>query len=87
VRPGLLLATGTLQAIAAALGVTTQGAAAARAPSPSHPASPDASSSLHERSNKGAMGNCVTTMVHNNYSTAEKGPAPKSSNQAPSSLK
>ncbi|XP_009959848.1 PREDICTED: centrosomal protein of 131 kDa, partial [Leptosomus discolor] len=37
-------------------------------------------------SNKGAMGNCVTTMVHNNYSTAEKGPAPKSSNQAPSSL-
>lgn len=33
------------------------------------------------------MGNCVTTMVHNNYSTSEKGPAPKSSNQAPSSLK
>ncbi|KFQ05149.1 5-azacytidine-induced protein 1, partial [Leptosomus discolor] len=45
-----------------------------------------ASSSLRKRSNKGAMGNCVTTMVHNNYSTAEKGPAPKSSNQAPSSL-
>ncbi|NWR35866.1 CP131 protein, partial [Tachuris rubrigastra] len=40
----------------------------------------------NNRSNKGAMGNCVTTMVHNNYSTAEKGPAPKSSNQAPSSL-
>ncbi|NWX15482.1 CP131 protein, partial [Aegotheles bennettii] len=39
----------------------------------------------NNRSNKGAMGNCVTTMVHNNYSTAEKGPAPKSSNQAPSS--
>uniref|UniRef100_A0A8C3MHU0 Uncharacterized protein n=1 Tax=Geospiza parvula TaxID=87175 RepID=A0A8C3MHU0_GEOPR len=36
----------------------------------------------NNRSNKGAMGNCVTTMVHNNYSTAEKGPAPKSSNQA-----
>uniref|UniRef100_A0A8C7EEB9 Centrosomal protein 131 n=1 Tax=Nothoprocta perdicaria TaxID=30464 RepID=A0A8C7EEB9_NOTPE len=43
-------------------------------------------SSLHTRSNKGAMGNCVTTMVHNNYSTSDKGPAPKSSNQAPSSL-
>ncbi|NWI35727.1 CP131 protein, partial [Picathartes gymnocephalus] len=40
----------------------------------------------NNRSNKGAMGNCVTTMVHNNYSTAEKSPAPKSSNQAPSSL-
>ncbi|KFO76322.1 5-azacytidine-induced protein 1 [Cuculus canorus] len=40
----------------------------------------------NNRSNKGAMGNCVTTMVHNNYSMAEKGPAPKSSNQAPSSL-
>lgn len=43
--------------------------------------------SIHARSNKGAMGNCVTTMVHNNYSTTDKGPAPKSSNQAPSSLK
>ncbi|NXK56983.1 CP131 protein, partial [Chauna torquata] len=40
----------------------------------------------NNRSNKGAMGNCVTTMVHNNYSPADKGPAPKSSNQAPSSL-
>ncbi|NWR66355.1 CP131 protein, partial [Bucorvus abyssinicus] len=40
----------------------------------------------NNRSNKGAMGNCVTTMVHNNYSTSEKGPTPKSSNQAPSSL-
>ncbi|KAM6111298.1 centrosomal protein of 131 kDa [Pterocles gutturalis] len=40
----------------------------------------------NNRSNKGAMGNCVTTMVHNNYSTADKGPAPKSSNQTPSSL-
>ncbi|XP_015264178.1 PREDICTED: centrosomal protein of 131 kDa isoform X3 [Gekko japonicus] len=37
-------------------------------------------------SNKGAMGNCVTTMVHNNYSTADKAPAPKSSNQATISL-
>ncbi|XP_077184357.1 centrosomal protein of 131 kDa isoform X3 [Paroedura picta] len=37
-------------------------------------------------SNKGAMGNCVTTMVHNNYSTADKTPAPKSSNQATTSL-
>ncbi|XP_009069736.1 PREDICTED: centrosomal protein of 131 kDa, partial [Acanthisitta chloris] len=40
----------------------------------------------NNRSNKGAMGNCVTTMVHNNYCTAEKGPTPKSSNQASSSL-
>ncbi|NWU91966.1 CP131 protein, partial [Upupa epops] len=40
----------------------------------------------NNRSNKGAMGNCVTTMVHNNYSTTDRGPAPKSSNQAPSSL-
>ncbi|XP_074967181.1 centrosomal protein of 131 kDa isoform X6 [Phalacrocorax aristotelis] len=40
----------------------------------------------NNRSNKGTMGNCVTTMVHNNYSTTDKGPAPKSSNQAPSSL-
>ncbi|XP_064006787.1 centrosomal protein of 131 kDa isoform X7 [Pogoniulus pusillus] len=40
----------------------------------------------NNRSNKGAMGNCVTTMVHNNYSTTEKVPTPKSSNQVPSSL-
>ncbi|NWU58287.1 CP131 protein, partial [Dromas ardeola] len=40
----------------------------------------------NNRSNKGAMGNSVTTMVHNNYSTTDKAPAPKSSNQAPSSL-
>ncbi|XP_077184359.1 centrosomal protein of 131 kDa isoform X5 [Paroedura picta] len=40
----------------------------------------------NNRSNKGAMGNCVTTMVHNNYSTADKTPAPKSSNQATTSL-
>ncbi|XP_061471748.1 centrosomal protein of 131 kDa isoform X2 [Rhineura floridana] len=40
----------------------------------------------NNRSNKGAMGNCVTTMVHNNYSTADKAPAPKSSNQATTSL-
>uniref|UniRef100_A0A670HU71 Centrosomal protein 131 n=1 Tax=Podarcis muralis TaxID=64176 RepID=A0A670HU71_PODMU len=40
----------------------------------------------NNRSNKGAMGNCVTTMVHNNYSTADKAAAPKSSNQATTSL-
>ncbi|NXR06155.1 CP131 protein, partial [Semnornis frantzii] len=40
----------------------------------------------NNRSNKGTMGNCVTTMVHNNYSTTDKGPVPKSSNQVPSSL-
>uniref|UniRef100_A0A8C6V7E6 Centrosomal protein 131 n=1 Tax=Naja naja TaxID=35670 RepID=A0A8C6V7E6_NAJNA len=38
------------------------------------------------RSNKGAMGNCVTTMVHNNYSTTDKISVPKSSNQATTSL-
>ncbi|XP_038597852.1 centrosomal protein of 131 kDa [Tachyglossus aculeatus] len=41
---------------------------------------------LASRSNKGAMGNCVTTMVHNNYSTANRTPPPKSSNQAAPSL-
>ncbi|XP_074081034.1 centrosomal protein of 131 kDa isoform X2 [Macrotis lagotis] len=40
----------------------------------------------NNRSNKGAVGNCVTTMVHNNYSTIDKVPPPKSSNQAASSL-
>ncbi|XP_036612834.1 centrosomal protein of 131 kDa isoform X4 [Trichosurus vulpecula] len=40
----------------------------------------------NNRSNKGAVGNCVTTMVHNNYSTIDKIPPPKSSNQAASSL-
>nr|XP_056714725.1 centrosomal protein of 131 kDa isoform X6 [Euleptes europaea] len=40
----------------------------------------------NNRSNKGAMGNSVTTMVHNNYSTADKTPAPKSSNQPTTSL-
>uniref|UniRef100_A0A8D2LQD9 Centrosomal protein 131 n=1 Tax=Varanus komodoensis TaxID=61221 RepID=A0A8D2LQD9_VARKO len=40
----------------------------------------------NNRSNKGAMGNCVTTMVHNDYSTSEKASAPKSSNQATTSL-
>lgn len=33
------------------------------------------------------MGNCVTTMVHNNYSTTDKASTPKSSNQAATSLK
>ncbi|KAM3847721.1 centrosomal protein of 131 kDa [Vipera latastei] len=40
----------------------------------------------NNRSNKGAMGNCVTTMVHNNYSTTDKTSVPKSSNQATTSL-
>ncbi|XP_039766944.1 centrosomal protein of 131 kDa [Ornithorhynchus anatinus] len=40
----------------------------------------------NNRSNKGAVGNCVTTMVHNNYSTADRTPPPKSSNQAAPSL-
>ncbi|XP_053426155.1 centrosomal protein of 131 kDa isoform X2 [Nycticebus coucang] len=40
----------------------------------------------NNRSNKGAVGNCVTTMVHNRYSPSEKAPPVKSSNQAASSL-
>ncbi|XP_019370560.1 PREDICTED: centrosomal protein of 131 kDa, partial [Gavialis gangeticus] len=40
----------------------------------------------NNRSNKGAVGNCVTTMVHNNYAPADRAPAPKSSNQAATSL-
>ncbi|XP_067403355.1 centrosomal protein of 131 kDa isoform X4 [Emydura macquarii macquarii] len=39
----------------------------------------------NNRSNKGAMGNCVTTMVHNNYTT-DKASTLKSSNQAATSL-
>lgn len=38
------------------------------------------------RSNKGAVGNCVTTMVHNHYAPAETAP-PKSSNHTAPSLK
>ncbi|XP_078510300.1 centrosomal protein of 131 kDa isoform X2 [Lissotriton helveticus] len=40
----------------------------------------------NNRSNKGAVGNCVTTMLHNNYSTSEKALTPKSSNQKATSL-
>ncbi|XP_069055852.1 centrosomal protein of 131 kDa isoform X1 [Pleurodeles waltl] len=40
----------------------------------------------NNRSNKGAVGNCVTTMLHNNYSTSEKALTPKSSNQKAPSL-
>uniref|UniRef100_A0A2K6FW40 Centrosomal protein 131 n=1 Tax=Propithecus coquereli TaxID=379532 RepID=A0A2K6FW40_PROCO len=40
----------------------------------------------NNRSNKGAVGNCVTTMVHNRHSPSEKGPPVKSSNQAAPSL-
>ncbi|KAM3923912.1 centrosomal protein of 131 kDa isoform 2-T2 [Leptodactylus fuscus] len=40
----------------------------------------------NNRSNKGAVGNTVTTMVHNNYSSGERGLAAKSSNQKPPSL-
>lgn len=40
------------------------------------------------RSNKGAVGNCVTTMVHNHYTPSEKvPPPPKSSNHTAPSLK
>ncbi|XP_043941012.1 centrosomal protein of 131 kDa isoform X2 [Protopterus annectens] len=35
----------------------------------------------NNRSNKGAVGNAVTTILHNNYSTTEKTRTPKSSNQ------
>ncbi|ELW68216.1 5-azacytidine-induced protein 1 [Tupaia chinensis] len=36
----------------------------------------------NNRSNKGAVGNCVTTMVHNHHAPSERTPPPKSSNQA-----
>lgn len=39
------------------------------------------------RSNKGAVGNCVTTMVHNHYGSLKKVSPPKSSNQTAPSLK
>ncbi|KAJ8793072.1 hypothetical protein J1605_003749 [Eschrichtius robustus] len=39
------------------------------------------------QSNKGAVGNCVTTMVHNHYTPSEKVPPPKSSNHMAPSLK
>uniref|UniRef100_A0A8D2EWT5 Centrosomal protein 131 n=1 Tax=Theropithecus gelada TaxID=9565 RepID=A0A8D2EWT5_THEGE len=38
------------------------------------------------QSNKGAMGNCVTTMVHNRYTPSERAPPLKSSNQTAPSL-
>ncbi|XP_058418053.1 centrosomal protein of 131 kDa [Diceros bicornis minor] len=40
----------------------------------------------NNRSNKGAVGNCVTTMVHNRYTPSEKAPPPKSSNHTAPSL-
>ncbi|XP_059938189.1 centrosomal protein of 131 kDa isoform X2 [Mesoplodon densirostris] len=40
----------------------------------------------NNRSNKGAVGNCVTTMVHNHYTPSEKVPPPKSSNHTAPSL-
>uniref|UniRef100_A0A2I3LX82 Centrosomal protein 131 n=1 Tax=Papio anubis TaxID=9555 RepID=A0A2I3LX82_PAPAN len=40
----------------------------------------------NNRSNKGAMGNCVTTMVHNRYTPLERAPPLKSSNQTAPSL-
>nr|XP_033817590.1 centrosomal protein of 131 kDa isoform X2 [Geotrypetes seraphini] len=40
----------------------------------------------NNRSNKGAMGNSVTTMLHNNYSINDKVLTPKSSNQKATSL-
>uniref|UniRef100_A0A2I2YXG8 Centrosomal protein 131 n=1 Tax=Gorilla gorilla gorilla TaxID=9595 RepID=A0A2I2YXG8_GORGO len=40
----------------------------------------------NNRSNKGAVGNCVTTMVHNRYTPSERAPPVKSSNQTAPSL-
>ncbi|XP_069887739.1 centrosomal protein of 131 kDa isoform X2 [Dipodomys merriami] len=40
----------------------------------------------NNRSNKGTVGNCVTTMVHNRYAPSERPPPPKSSNQTAPSL-
>ncbi|XP_043570917.1 centrosomal protein of 131 kDa isoform X4 [Chiloscyllium plagiosum] len=41
----------------------------------------------NNRSNKGTVGNSVTTMLHNNYPTIDKLLTPKSSNQKATSLK
>ncbi|CAH6776525.1 Cep131 [Phodopus roborovskii] len=41
---------------------------------------------VNNRSNKGAVGNCVTTMVHNHYASLKKASPPKSSNQTAPSL-
>ncbi|OBS83023.1 hypothetical protein A6R68_23004 [Neotoma lepida] len=41
---------------------------------------------VNNRSNKGAVGNCVTTMVHNHYASLKKVSPPKSSNQTAPSL-
>eukprot|EP00071_Canis_lupus_P046042 XP_022279599.1 centrosomal protein of 131 kDa [Canis lupus familiaris] len=40
----------------------------------------------NNRSNKGTVGNCVTTMVHNHYTPPERAPPPKSSNHTAPSL-
>ncbi|XP_028643690.1 centrosomal protein of 131 kDa [Grammomys surdaster] len=40
----------------------------------------------NNRSNKAAVGNCVTTMVHNHYASSKKVSPPKSSNQTAPSL-
>ncbi|XP_045630933.1 centrosomal protein of 131 kDa isoform X2 [Ursus americanus] len=40
----------------------------------------------NNRSNKGAVGNCVTSMVHNHYAPSGKVPPPKSSNHTAPSL-
>ncbi|XP_032177638.1 centrosomal protein of 131 kDa isoform X2 [Mustela erminea] len=40
----------------------------------------------NNRSNKGAVGNCVTGMVHNHYSPSGRAPPPKSSNHTAPSL-
>lgn len=60
-------------------------------PRPRETANPDAQSSTPRpvsscRSNKGAVGNCVTTMVHNRYAPVDTAP-PKSSNHTAPSLK
>ncbi|XP_030874371.1 centrosomal protein of 131 kDa isoform X3 [Leptonychotes weddellii] len=40
----------------------------------------------NNRSNKGAVGNCVTSMLHNYYAPPDKAPPPKSSNHTAPSL-
>nr|XP_045744249.1 centrosomal protein of 131 kDa isoform X3 [Mirounga angustirostris] len=41
----------------------------------------------NNRSNKGTVGNCVTSMLHNYYTPPDKAPPPKSSNHTAPSLK
>ncbi|XP_069511265.1 centrosomal protein of 131 kDa isoform X2 [Ambystoma mexicanum] len=65
-------------------GSSVESPAGMRRREPTAPLAPNFTA--NNRSNKGAVGNCVTTMLHNNYSTSDKALTPKSSNQKAPSL-